>query len=95
MFDEENMNIVAEKLFEAESNAAGGTAYTAGNINKQRMICIHSDVFFCKLLLDALCGNGIAKEQCYRVFIVYKITGGKTEADRTERDSGAGSAGKS
>src|SRR5699024_34870 len=70
-FDEENMNIVAEKLFEAKSNTAGSTAYTAGNVNKQRMVCVYSNTFFCKLFLDTFCGNSIAKEQSYRVFVVY------------------------
>ena len=69
------MNIVAKELFEAESNTAGSTAYTTGNINKQGVVCIHSDAFFHELFLDAFCSNGIAKEQCYRVFIVYKIAG--------------------
>ena len=32
-----------------------------------------TDAFFLKLFYDTFCCNGIAQEQCYGVFIIYKI----------------------
>ena len=60
-------------LFKAESNTAGCAANAAGNINEQRMLCIHNDILFCKLLYDTLCRYRIAKEQRYGVFIINEV----------------------
>ena len=72
-FGKEYMHIISEKLFKAESNTTGCAANAAGNINEQRMLCIHNDILFCKLLYDTLCRYRIAKEQRYGVFIINEV----------------------
>ena len=66
--------MIAEHLLEAEHYTARRAAHAAGQIDHERVLCIHRDAGFFQLLLQTERGDGIAEEQGLGVFIVHKVT---------------------
>lgn len=73
-FRKKAVHRIPEYIFQPQGNAARRASHAAGQVNKQRMITVHGDLFIRQLFFQPERGGGIAQKQSRGMFVIHKIT---------------------